>query len=62
MTTFAGIVLGAPLGGTLIDQLGAHVALWAATAAGVVFLLAAVIGHRRLHTTLTSSNSAESTP
>ncbi|MFI6132908.1 MFS transporter [Micromonospora sp. NPDC051141] len=51
VTIFAGIAVGAPLGGTLIDRLGADAALWAATGAGVVALTAAVIGRRRLRAT-----------
>ncbi|SBT65791.1 Predicted arabinose efflux permease, MFS family [Micromonospora sediminicola] len=48
VTIFAGIAMGAPLGGALIDRFGSHAALWAATAAGIVAVITAVTGRRHL--------------
>jgi len=49
VTIFAGIALGTPLGGALIDHLGAYAALWAATAAGAAAVIAAITGRHHLH-------------
>lgn len=59
VTIFAGIAVGAPLGGILIDNLGAHAALWAATAAGVAALTAAVTGRARLQPGAAASGEPE---
>ena len=57
VTIFAGIAVGAPLGGALIDNLGADAALWAATGAGLLGLIAAVTGRHRLRATPAGSRS-----
>ncbi|WP_433304828.1 MFS transporter [Actinoplanes sp. CA-030573] len=46
VTVFAGIAVGATLGGVLIDHGGAPGALWAAAGAGVLATTAAAIGRR----------------
>ncbi|MET7950098.1 MFS transporter [Micromonospora sp. NPDC005324] len=51
VTIPAGIAVGAPIGGALIDTTGADAALWAATGAGVVALAAAFAGRHHLSTT-----------
>lgn len=53
VTVFAGVAVGSPLGGALIDRFGADAAMWAATVAGAAALLAAVIGSRHLRPAVT---------
>jgi predicted MFS family arabinose efflux permease len=48
VTIFAGVAVGSPLGGTLIDRFGAQAAMWAAAVAGAAALLAALAGSRHL--------------
>ncbi|MFD9705859.1 MFS transporter [Lentzea sp. NPDC059081] len=62
VTVFAGIAIGAPSGGALVDRFGAAGAFWAATGAGVVALLAAVLGGRLLRTTAPSPGDLPPAP
>ncbi|UQX86862.1 hypothetical protein M6D93_11140 [Jatrophihabitans telluris] len=45
---FAGVAIGSPLGGALIDNAGAGTALWASVVAGAAAALTATVGQRAL--------------
>jgi MFS family permease len=49
VTIFAGIAIGAPLGGVLVDHASPPAALWGATGAGILASIAAATGRRRLY-------------
>lgn len=48
ISVFAGIAVGSPLGGTLIDHAGAATSLWASVAAGAVAAVIAITGNGAL--------------
>ncbi len=49
VAVFAGVAIGSPVGGALVDHAGAQAALWASTIPAALALVAAVGGRRALN-------------